>query len=137
MPIIFSFLCILFLTVSGPQFLMAKTLSQAGPKHQEATSTEKELASATNDLTENIKDLRKNITNWRKIQSDGQLTAIEKKSWREKAENYLHDCEAYNDSLISINAKKLPQSEVSSHFLAERQTFQRELNYLRETLHKP
>ncbi len=137
MSTILSLLFCLSLILTGPQLLGAKTSPKAQKTSPEATASVKDLESATADLEENIKDLRRNITSWRKIQYDAQLTAAEKKNWRDKADTYLRECEAYDDVLGQVNAKKMPQSEVKSRFLAARQTFQREMQYLRETLQRP
>jgi hypothetical protein len=137
MSTILPLLVSLFLVLSGPQLLGAKTAPKADNKKPETTASVKDLEAAAADLEENIKDLRRNITNWRKIQHDAQLTPAEKKSWREKADTYLKECEAYEDVLAKIDAKKMPESEVRNRFLKARQTFQRELNYLRETLQMP
>jgi hypothetical protein len=130
MSVVFS----LVLIFSGPDLLWAKTGKKPAPKPPQSVM---DLETATADLQENTKDLRQNITSWRKIQWDSQLTPAEKKQWRDKANTYLQECEAYNDLLDKVEAKKLPKSEVSRRFLAERQTFQRELQFLRETLKKP
>jgi hypothetical protein len=137
MSTILPLLISLFLVLSGPQLLGAKTAPKADKTPPEATASVKDLEAAAADLEENIKDLRRNITNWRKIQQDSQLTGADKKKWRRKAEAYLQECEAYEDMLAGIDAKKIPQSEVRNRFLSSRQTFQRELQYLRETLHTP
>jgi hypothetical protein len=137
MSTILPLLVSLFLVLSGPQLLGAKTAPKADKKTPEATASVKDLEAAAADLEENIKDLRRNITNWRKIQHDAQLSPAEKKKWRHKADTYLQECEAYGDMLAGIEAKKIPQSEVRNRFLSARQTFQRELQYLRETLHTP
>ena len=137
MSIILSLLISLFLVLTGPQLLGAKTAPKAGKTSPETTASVKDLEAAAADLEENIKDLRRNITNWRKIQHDAQLTPAEKKSWREKADTYLKECAADEDVLAKIDAKKMPESEVRNRFLRARQTFQRELHYLRETLHTP
>lgn len=134
MSLIFSLLLIL----AGPELLWAKT----DPKPAQAVKPTmaqpiKDLETATADLQENTKDLRRNITSWRKIQWDSHLTPAEKKNWRDKANSYLQECEDYNALLDKVDAKKLPKSEVSRRFLMERQTFQRELQYLRETIQKP
>jgi hypothetical protein len=137
MSTIISLIFSLILVLTSPEFLWAKSAPKAGTKAAVATESVKDLEAATADLQENIKDLRRNITSWRKIQNDGQLSRAEKKVWRDKANSYVQECEAYNELLIKINAKKLPKSEVSKKFLTARETFQRELQYLRETLQMP
>ena len=137
MSIIVSMMLSLFLTLTGPHLLWAKTSLKANKTAPETTAGVKDLESATADLQENIKDLRRNITSWRKIQGNPQIGQAEKKNWRQKAESYLQDCEAYDEVLKKVDTQKLPPSEVSNRFLAERRTFQRELQYLRETLQKP
>ncbi len=138
MSIIMSLIVSLALILAGPELLGAKTdpkPAQPVKPHKLAPPV-KDLETATVDLQENTKDLRRNITSWRKIQWDPQLTAAEKKVWRDKANTYLQECEDYNDLLNKVDAKKLPGSEVSRRFLTERRTFQRELQYFRETLQK-
>jgi exonuclease VII small subunit len=137
MSITISLLFSLILILTGPELLWAKSAPKAGKNAAEATESVRDLEAATADLQENIKDLRRNITSWRKIQNDGQLSQAEKKVWRDKANSYVQECEAYNELLVKINAKKLPKSEVSKRFLTARETFQRELQYLRETLQMP
>jgi hypothetical protein len=132
-----SLVCSLMLILAGPGLLWAKSSPKAAKSTPPATQSVKDLEAATADLQENIKDLRRNITNWRKIQWDAQLNPAEKKTWRAKAEAYRQECEAYNELLGKIDAKKLPKSEVSTRFLTARQTFQRELQYLREILQTP
>jgi len=132
-----SLIISLILISTGPELLWAKSSPKAGKNAAGATESVKNLETATADLQENIKDLRRNITSWRKIQNDGQLSQAEKKVWRDKANSYVQECEAYNELLVKINAKKLPESEVSKKFLTARETFQRELQYLRETLQMP
>jgi hypothetical protein len=140
MPTICSVLVCLVFIVSGSGPAWAKTTQKKTPKTAKSAQQSKslkDLETATVDLQENTKDLRRNITNWRKIQKDGQLTSAEKKNWRDKANTYLQECEAYEDALGKIDPQKLPKSEVSNHFLAARKDFQRELHYLRETLQGP
>ena len=137
MSIILPLLVSLLLVLTGPQLLGAKTAPKPSKTPPEATTSVKDLESATTDLEENIKDLQRNITNWRKIQHDAQLTSTEKKSWRNRADTYRKECEAYEDVLAGIDAKKMPESEAKNRFLRARQTFQRELHYLRETLQMP
>jgi hypothetical protein len=133
-PLIFS----LFLILAGPELLRAKSAPTPAQSVKPASiQSVKDLETATADLQENTKDLRRNITNWRKIQWDSQLTPAEKKNFRDKAKIYLEECDAYNAVLDKVDAKKLPNSEAGRRFLMERQTFQRELQYLRETLQKP
>ena len=137
MSTIISLIFSLILILTGPELLWAKSAPKADKKAAGATESVKDLEAATADLQENIKDLRRNITSWRKIQNDGQLSQAEKKVWHDKANSYVQECEAYNELLVKINAKKLPKSEVSKRFLTARETFQRELQYLRETLQMP
>jgi hypothetical protein len=136
MPIICSLILSMLLIASGSGLLWAKTIPKTAKSAPQSQSLQ-DLESATVDLQENIKDLRRNITNWQKIQKNAQVTPAEKKSWRDKAASYLQECEAYDDTLGKIDAKKLPKSEVSNHFLAARKTFRQELQYLRETLQGP
>jgi hypothetical protein len=145
MSVIMSLIVSLVLILAGPALLGAKTdpkpaqpvtSKPAQPVKPKLALPVKDLETATVDLQENTKDLRRNITSWRKIQWDPQLTAAEKKVWRDKANTYLQECDDYNDLLNKVDAKKLPASEVSRRFLTERRTFQRELQYFRETLQK-
>ena len=122
------------LILAGPEFLWAKAAPKTAPKPPQSVQ---DLETTIVDLQENTKDLRHNITSWQKIQWDANLTLAEKMQWRHKAQDYLQECEAYNDLLARVDAKKLPKSEVSRRFLTERQTFQRELESLRETMQKP
>jgi hypothetical protein len=133
MSLIFSLVFIL----AGPELLWAKAKADPKPTQSVATRSDKELETAIVDLQENTKDLRRNITSWRKIQWDAGLTPAEKKNWRNKANTYLQECEDYNAVLEKVDAQKIPKTEVSRRFLMERQTFQRELQYLRETMQKP
>jgi hypothetical protein len=142
MSLIFS----LVLFLAGPDLLWAKTdptpaqpvkSKPAQPAKPKQSQPVKDLETSTADLKENTKDLRSNITSWRKIQWDSNLTPTEKKQWRDKANTYLQECEAYNALLEKVDAKKLPKSEVSRRFLTERSNFQRELQNLRETMQKP
>jgi hypothetical protein len=130
MPVVFS----LMLIFTGPGLLWAKAAKKTAPKPPQATQ---DLETAMNDLKENTKDLRHNITSWQKIQGDSRLTPAEKKQWRDKADAYLQECEAYNELLAKVDAEKLPDSNLSRRFLTERQTFQRELQFFRETLKMP
>lgn len=136
MPTICSLILSMVLIASGSGVLWAKTVPKTAKSAPQSQSLQ-DLKAATVDLQENIKDLRRNITNWRKIQKDAQLTPAEQKSWRDKANTYLQECEAYDDALSKIDEKKLPKSEVSNHFLTARKTFRQELQYLRETLQGP
>lgn len=133
-------ICLLFsllLILTGPDPLRAKPPVKKDKITPATSGSVKDLEAATAELQENIKDLRRNITSWRKIQQDAGLSQAEKKNWHTKAGIYLAECEAYDETLKKIDAKKLPRSEVSSRFLTERQTFQREMHYLRETLQGP
>jgi hypothetical protein len=127
MHTIVSLIFTILLILSGPELLGAKTAPQPVP----------DLETATVELQENTKDLRRNITSWRKIQGDAQLSPAKKKIWRDKAKTYLRECEAYNVNLDKVDAKKLPNSELSRRFLLEKQTFQRELQYFQEILQEP
>jgi hypothetical protein len=137
MHIILSLFLSLLLTISSPGILGAKTDSKAAKSPPKPTLPVQDLEAAATDLQENIKDLRHNINSWRKIQWDSQLTPVAKKQWRDKAATYLQECEAYYDLLAKVDAKKLPKSELSRRFLNDRQTFQREVQYLRQTLQQP
>lgn len=137
MSTIVSVVVCLLLILTSPGFLWAKPAPKAKKNATKPPQSVQELETATADLKENTKDLRHNITNWRKIQSDSQLSPAEKKQWRHKATTYLQECEAYNDLLARVDTKKLPKSELTRRFLAERQIFQRELQFLKETLQMP
>jgi hypothetical protein len=137
MSTILSLVFSLFLILGGPGTLGAKTAPKDTKKAPKPTQSIQDLETATADLQENIKDLRRNINMWQKIQWDVNLSPEEKKKWRDKANSYLQECEAYNDLLAKVDAKKLPKSEASRRFLNEKQTFQRELQYLRQTLQMP
>jgi hypothetical protein len=134
---IFSLMLSLFLVLGGPGLLAAKTAPKDTQKPPPPTQSLQDLETATADLQENIKDLRRNITMWQKIQWDASLTPAEKKGWRDKAKMYLQECEAYNDLLARVDAKKLPKSDMSRRFLNDRTIFLREVQYLRETLQQP
>jgi hypothetical protein len=146
MSTIMSLIFCLVLILAGPELLGAKTdpkpaqpvkSKPAKPAKPTLAQPVQDLETATVDLQENIQDLRRNITSWRKIQWDSHLSPVEKKNWRDKATTYLQECEDYNALLDKIDAKKLPESKVSQHFLTERRIFQRELQSLRETLKIP
>jgi hypothetical protein len=127
----------LFLILGGPGILGAKSDPKAAKSPPKPTQPIQNLETAVADLQDNIKDLRHNISSWRKIQGDARLTPVEKKQWRDRAQSYLQECEDYNDLLAKVDANKLPKSEVSRRFLNDRQTFQREVQYLRQTLQQP
>ena len=135
MSTILTVVCSLMLILTGPELLWAKTSKAV--KSPPATQSVKELEEATADLQENTKDLRRNITSWKRIQWDAQLSPDDKKGWRRKAEAYLQECEAYDELLSKIDLKKLPKAEIRTRFLTARQTFRRELQYLRESLQSP
>lgn len=137
MSTLISVVLSLLLIMGSPGFLWAKTTPKVKKTVTPPPQSVQDLETATADLKENTKDLRHNITSWRKIQWDSQLPPAEKKQWREKADTYLQECEAYNELLAKVDVKKLPKSEVSRRFLAEKQTFQRELQFFRETLKMP
>jgi hypothetical protein len=137
MRAVLSLVFSLFLILGSPGILGAKTDPKAAKKPSKPTQSIQDLETATADLQENIKDLRHNINSWRKMQGDNQFTPVEKKQWRDKAQDYLQECESYNDLLTKVDANKLPKSEVSRRFLEERKTFQREVQYLRQTLQQP
>jgi hypothetical protein len=137
MSIILSVVLSLFLILGGPGILVAKTGPKETQKGPKVTQPIQDLETAAADLQENIKDLRHNIHSWQKIHWDAKLPPEERKKWRTKADGYLQECEAYNDLLTKVDAKKLPKSEASRRFLDERQTFQRELQNLRQVLQLP
>jgi hypothetical protein len=137
MSSIVTLLLWLCLVLGGAHRLEAKTDPKGAKTPPPATQSTAELETSVAELQENIKDLRRNISSWRKIQGDANLTSEEKKQWRTKAQEYLQECESYDELLTKINANKLPKSEVSRRFLDDRKTFQREVQYLRQTLQQP
>lgn len=116
--------------LATPPFLAAKT---AAPPPDSA----QELATITSELQENIKDLRRNITSWQQISQDARLPASEKQQWRQKAQAYLQECQAYSDLLARVDPKKLPKTAIADSFLHERQNFLREIQFFAEMLQEP
>ncbi len=93
-----------------------------------------DLETVTAELVENVKDLRRNINSWVKIAADTSLAPAEKKHWQAKAQDYLRECQAYGALLQRLEAKKLGDSPAARRFLAERQVFQRELQFFESIL---
>ncbi len=126
MPYLLALCLLVCLSLLSPASVLAKTPPPPS-----------DLEVVISDLKENIKDLQHNIASWRKIQWDSNLTPDQKKTWRQKAQDYLQECQDYKALLDRVNADKLPKSDAGRRFLLEKENFQKELQVLQEVLQQP
>ncbi|MGQ9921979.1 MAG: hypothetical protein ACUVRZ_11725 [Desulfobacca sp.] len=129
-----TYLFTLFLSVS---LLLAAPANAGAAQDNAAANSLQTLATVSAELQENTKDLRRNITHWQKITGDANLSAAEKNQWQQKAAAYLQECLDYSALLDRVEVHKISDAAAAQRFVAARRTFQRELLYFQDVLHKP
>jgi hypothetical protein len=80
---------------------------------------DEEIIGATKDLHNNIIEIQDNTQKLRQINRDSSLSAIDKKKFINKAQDYLQELQSYHAEMKKLNLESLQKNQHGQSFINE------------------